>query len=444
MLKIECVLHKGSSKMDFYSVSYFKELLGENPSMLLDEKVYGYGKEYTDAGTFQRYVTLDLRKFISEMSNRSSDWAETKESSYADFEISNPEVPSELIQISKNEYLHDTTYQEYWLSYYNDNTPNYINPQTDDDMAPIGLTKTTYNPIVGDDYQFDSNKTIFDERYTLPICNGLLCYPKLINRCLYATGGGALYADPSKRNRNAVLIDFSRVGGCTFAPMSECYGTMSDLTLPCSFDSNTQSLIVVLDGRIVNPDDYNVVSNHISFIRQPIYPLSIMDKQVCCGACVDNYRETLTAEVDYDTLLKSIYSFVIVVNKPNLQIVKHLMWSSTKEPLLSQGENSYSSLSTHQFNQKARGLLFDTRTKSVYDYAREEHTVTFYTDADGEISWKSSTTSINREMPLILFGGTRNNFMSAKGSLFVKASRVTNEDIIAWPEFVILDFVFRG
>jgi hypothetical protein len=219
------------------------------------------------------------------------------------------------------------------------------------------------------------------------------------------------------------------------------------VTIPAGrFNSKTQSLIVVLKGRILTPKNYKVVGNVVLLNKRAISPASLIDEQICEGKLLTT-KTVLEATVDIWSLMQDDNSFFVIVNKPNLQIVVHPKWWTTAEPIKPNPQittNTYASSHRTQFDQLARGLLVDQVTDLVYDYAREEHTVTFYADVSEPIRWKTSTVTVRPELPIVQLKSSKDNFMSARGMLFTKPTDIAKEDVILWPDYAIYDFIFRG
>ena len=457
-MTIDRVLHVlKSGKMDFYSSSYFATI-ADAPFLYKEGAVIGYGKEGVE------YVAVNLsraRAGIEDWHFGPADEEGKFNFDYATYEpyiIQRPHVPPSKVQVSENEYDHETTFMDYWLSFYNDGTPKYINPSGEAYARPLTLSSVGEELATDPDdpnvrgYVFDFKHHTIRAPYTLPICNGFACFPKVVDygniaRKLFVPNVLRYYKDPSTRNRNMVLVDFDRVGGCRFVRMRNCRVTAGGIAVPNElFNPKTQSLIVVLAGRILSQDKYVQVGRAVILNPRPITPLALMDEQLCEGVLLTGSR-TLEATVDVNQLILDDNSFFVIVNKANLQIVVHPKWWTTEEPIKptpQQTQNTYANSHKTQFDQSARGLLVDQVTSSVYDYSREEHTVTFYAESSEPISWKTSTCTVIPEHPLVMLGSGKDNFMSAKGMLFTKPTDIALEDHIAWPQFAIYDFIFRG
>ena len=453
-MTIDRVLHAfESGKMDFYSSSFF-ETMADAPFLYKEGAVIGYGKEGDE------YVAVNFTRARAGIANWSPGPTNEKgqfeldSQTYQQYKVSRPFVPPSKVQVSEVEYDHETTYMDYWLSFYNDSAPKYLNPNSEKNALP-----TTYPPtweaLVADPsdpdvlgYMYDFKHHTVRVDYTLPICNGFACFPKLVDRRLFVPNIMRYYQDPSNRNRNMVLVDFDRVGGCSFLRMRDCGRSLTGIvTLPSGrYNRRTQSLLVVLGGRILTPENYVSVGNMVVLNKRAISPMSLIDEKICAGALLTGSR-TIDAEVNLWNLMQDDNSFFVIVNRPNLQIVVHEKWWTTAEPINPNPpltENSYASAARTQFDLNARGLLVDRITDSVYDYSREEHTVTFYAESSEPISWKTSTVTVIPERPLVMLRSSKDNFMSARGMLFTKPTDIAKEDHILWPKWVMYDFIFRG
>ena len=466
-MTIDRVLHVlESGKMDFYSSSFF-ETMANAPFLYKEGAVVGYGKEG------RKYVAINISRARSSIANWSfgppneqGEYVFDSET-YAPYIIDRPLVPPSKVQVSETEYDHETTYMDYWLSFYNDGTPKYVNPFSEKNARPTSLQDSWEEVVVDPDdssvsgYQFDFKYHTIRADYTLPICNGFACFPKVVDRKLFVPIGRhetltdgttrdhlRYYQDMSTRNRNMVLIDFDKVGGCVFRRFRDCNISASgSITIQSEyFNPLTQSIIVVLAGRIMTTDKYKQVGRMVTFNDRPISPLSLMDEQICNGELISGSR-TLETTVDVESLLLDNNSFFVIVNRPNLQIFVHHKWWTTEEPLRPNPQQTVNTLANShriQFDQNARGLLVDEVTNLVYDHSREEHTVTFYAESSKPVTWKTSTVTVIPERPLVMLSSSKDNFMSARGMLFTKPTDISKEDKVAWPQFAIYDFIFRG
>ena len=342
---------------------------------------------------------------------------------------------------------HDQYLMGYWLGHY-ETYPKMIS--VDDNPNVIATYGHWKEPFMEGDFEyrhalpdavFDFKKALVNRRTTLPICNGLCCYPRIIQERIYANQGQRLSYNKQDRNRRWVLVDFSPVGGCQFYPLKDLWGNLTELILPEGFDHTKQSCLLVVKGRLYTPDEFEIINDkRLLFDIAKYTSVHELDMMLCRG---DFKWNTSIVINDYAYDLKhDDNSFLILINKPNLQVVRHRCfngsWPITKMPW---GSDSHAGTVTCDFDQPARGLLFDESTRSVIDHTREVQTMTFY--ADKIRRWGISNTTLNWQSLLAICDESSDNLMSAKG--FVLDNVHTDKyDHVIWPRLSILDFVFRG
>lgn len=299
-------------------------------------------------------------------------------------------------------------------------------------------------------FSFDFSRHVVDVAYTMPIVNGFCCFPGTSLGKLKATDSHQYLQAPSDRDRGIILVDFTQVGGCTFLSLnvSSLEGDLNEFLLPSTvmdvYDETTQSMLIVIDGRLLKPSQYTKVGNHISVKTDLTTLVSELDRKVCAGEHIAANSRMVESTGTRDRLRQS-NSFVILVNTPNLQVVEHWPWLAGKESTLEHGCNSYAALDSNQFSAAARGLLFNNTDRSIINYSREEHTSTFYAEnTQQEVNYKTSTVLTKAERPLVILAGSLDNLMSAKAVLFDNPNNFVHDDQIMWPRWVILDLIFRG
>ena len=418
------------------------------------------------------------------------------------------------------------------------------------------------------DAVFGSKNNLFNLYTTLPICNGLCCYPRVVNGKVYASEGQRLSYNEKDRNRRWVLVDFNPVGGCQFIHLSELKGTLSEFVLPSSFDRTKQTVLLVIRGRLFLPNEFEIMDNNrVLFNLSKFSVIYELDRMLCRGDFVkdmsvlepkrNNSRQLIISGVsdlhhnenetigdtrkDYpngrqtiDTfkktddivfqedklyyvkfcdefvavdssgligqrmslghavgisdptnvykafvhdqngqiLFKDFYeattmtspvfdkgweikikepkldlknddnSFVVIINKPGLQIVKHKCFSNPKPfTKMRWGSDSHAGLMRFDFDRQSRGLLFDETTRSIIDYTRETQSLTFY--ADKFRRWGIANCYITMPTPIAVMDESSHNLMSARGFTLDNANTFKYDHIV-WPNLSILDFVFRG
>lgn len=298
---------------------------------------------------------------------------------------------------------------------------------------------------------FEFKRGIVNVENTLPIINGFCCFPYAFQGKLKATGSLDYLVAPTDRDRGMILVDFTQVGGCSFKPLdtASTEGTLKEFILPSSitknYDETKQSMLFVIDGRLLKPSQYTKLDNHVLVNQDLTLLTSELDRKLCAGEHVTSNSRIVTCDGSRDKL-RQTNSFVIIVNKPNLQVVEHQPWFLSQESTLEHGVNSYSALDNNQFPSAARGLLFDNTTRSVHHYIREEHTSTFYAEDEQqeETKYKTSTVRVRSERPLVILAGSLDNLMSAKAMMFDIPNKFAHDDQVMWPRWTILDLIFRG
>ena len=135
------------------------------------------------------------------------------------------------------------------------------------------------------DAVFGFNKTIVNVNSTIPICNGLVCYPRVISGKIFASQGQRLSYNEKDRNRRWILLDFAPVGGCTVTQLSKFNGTLSEMILPeGTFDSSTQTAFLILRGRMFFPGEFEIVENKRLFFDPNKYTtIYELDRMLCRG-----------------------------------------------------------------------------------------------------------------------------------------------------------------
>ena len=469
--------------------------------------------------------------------------------------------------IRKADHVDGNTYKDaslmgYWLGKYEEYPKIYSVDQESDIIATFG---NHLEPNMDGDFEyrhslpdavFDFKSDLVNRSTTLPICNGLLCYPRLVEGRIYASQGQRLSYNKKDRNRRWVLVDFNPVGGCKFIQLKNLKGSLSCMHLD-DFDKTTQSVLLVVNGRLFMPrSDFFVDDNNdLQFSTYKYLPIYELDRKLCRGdlrwntqtieknggvlmtETVENtepetiyvYNETKDKkflagrtyfverfgdyikvdvsgligqtinsttvgysghELGLDTsewfgkfynlietsvccnfyskyneatgktfwypsktvsfeatgnredLMQADNSFVIIINKPNLQIYHHKSYQGS-QPItkMKWGVDTFAPTMKMDFDQQARGLLFDETTRSVYDYTRETQTMTFYVDTLRK--WGVSTVTTNWQSPISMTDESEGTIMNARGFV-LNHTRSDKYDYVNWSRMSILDFVFRG
>lgn len=348
---------------------------------------------------------------------------------------------------------HDQLLKNYWISKY-EVWPKYISvDQHPEIKASYGNWKEPdhiRSKLIGDyesrhllpDAVFEMDLKKHNIHTMIPFCNGLCCFPRVLDNRLYASQGARLSYNKKDRNRRWVLVDFGPVGGCEFYHLSDLQGDIKHmmLDLPEPFDPHQKTALVVIKGRLFFPDEFTITDNHLFFDLNKYTAIHEIDYKLCRGDFVRNSRV-----IEPDRIIdlqNDDNSFLIIINRGDLQLIKHqALHQSWPMKKMKRGSDSLSNVMTNDFDRCARGLMFEMDSRSVHDYVREEQTMTFY--ADKYRKWEISNVFIYAQSLLALSDEYSNNLMSARGFV-LDSVEVEKYHNVVWPRLTILDFVFRG
>ena len=227
----------------------------------------------------------------------------------------------------------DTSLMGYWLGKLTSYPRMFSVDQNPDIEATYGNIENIKGDnvaVIGDfeyrhalqDAVFSYKKRIGDIATTLPICNGLLCYPTVMDGKLFAHQGQRLSYNEQDRNRRWVLVDFGSVGGCTFKKLSEFDGPISELTIPNDedgnpiFDPSTQSLLLSICGRLFTAEEFEIVDDRILFNINRFSAIYELDRMICRGDFIRNSRFLETKKSTVSKQYPSIYANTIQVVVP--------------------------------------------------------------------------------------------------------------------------------
>ena len=358
---------------------------------------------------------------------------------------------SELVTDGTVYYKYDHVNPGRYIEMTASDLSEFFDKQEDELKYTVKDNVQVYTKETDDDaVEFTFDTFVVRQEHTLPIVNGFVCYPEVVGSAVKACDAVQYLSMSSDRSRGYVLVDFEQVGGCSFwkLDVNEDIGSVTDFVLPSSlleeYDPSRQTILVVLDGRLLLTSDYSVVDGHVIVDKTKFGVVPELDRLLCTGAAISANSRLVSSDGSRD-ILRSDNSFVIVVNSPNLQMVLHEPWFNSSEKILEHGNNSYEALDRNQFDQTARGLLYDRTTKSVISHSREEHTSTSYAeDLQEEVKYRTSTVTTIPERPLVVLAGTCDNLMSAKAMVFDDPKNVARDDVVAWPRWCLVDMIFRG
>lgn len=439
--------------MDLYSPEYFMQdgTIVDPFTRFQDGLILAYGKTYDPV--IKAYTTdacINLTKFVedngtfefSEETNpvetMTTELLALDQNVLASYFVHNAVVPPERWWTTTEDLVENTRLSALWLNKYS--APSYWN-----------ITNSVRNVLWtrnknADAYTLASVGNVTKPQNSIAFVNGLAFKPT-VNGSEVKFEGVKKYMDAIGKHhdvdRGVVIMDFTPVGGCQFYDLASLSGDKCAFTLPEEIDEEKQSILLFVGGRFLLPSEWMLVSHNIVIDVSIWSALYELDRKYASAEFKENTR---IVEASTTKDIRSLpNSFICVVNKPNLQVYKHTPTDNTKtEKLRPYGVSPKAIRYRNIYASSARGLMYDLVTKSVTDYTRSTQSSTFYAAETGVLQTKHvSVTYTSLSRPLVLFAKNRDNLMSARGCAF-DGLKIGSTDIIVWPKYVILDFVFRG
>ena len=460
---------------------------------------------------YERAIPLSADKFI--MTSRSiflqldidSDWV-----------VDDPEIPPE------QGWTTDTVKVDMWnlrirfLHGRDEYTPKYYSV---DQSSEIVAKIEEGNP----DLELCKSSTSFSTHESVFFINGLCCYPTRYLDSEYGdavklANGRSYLRNQKDRTRGAVIVDFSKLADVEFVKISSCRGTIDSFQLPSVYDPDKCSFLLVVDGRLFLPDEFLVLSKGLVMFDSSKYKdIYALDRLCCSNAFIGvSVKSASDAEgIDEVTryfpmtrnlvagrtdLYNNDNSFVIVIKKKGLKVIKHRPLRGPDEGQFLKEPVTGEQIHHITFNSSAAGLLFDMTTRSVTDYTEETNDQDFYvkgvdikyvvTDDDYPLSsktyykrvldgsaasyvktmasdfdyvdgrykfkegidyfesrplpqrWSTKMLYLKHNTPLERWGNP-NNVMSASASMHDNKT-VRGDAQVIWPRYTMLDFIFEG
>ena len=518
-MTIEGVACQRGSTMDLYHPSFFRSA-EDLIKFILNQRVYLYG--WHNVNHSPTTVVVDTKKCAALLSHDKFIMTPRHILLQLDLEdswiVKNPEIPPEQGWITNTvktdmwnlriRFLHER--DGYTPKYYSvDQSPEIV-PDISQNNAHLILSKTSPS--------FSTHKSIF-------FVNGLCCYPERYldpekGDSVRLYNGRTYLRNQKDRARGAVIVDFSNLAELEYIKLSSCKGDINSFKLPSSYDMSTTSFLLVVDGRLFMPDEFIILSNGtIIFDTSRYRDVYALDRLCCSNAfssmstkvgrslygseddTVTRYLPmTRNLVTDNPNLYRNSNSFVIVIKRGGLKVVRHRPLRGTNDGVFLQETVTGEQLHHITFNSSAAGLLFDTTTRSVTDYTEETNDQDFYsagidikyvpTSDDYPLSsktyykrvissgvasyrkavasdfdevdsvrmfksdinyfeskplpqrWSTKMLYIKHNTPLERWGNP-NNVMSASASMHDNKT-VRGDAQVIWPRYTMLDFIFEG
>ena len=515
-MTIEGIVCQRGSDLDLFHPSYFKSA-GELITFIANQRVYFYG--WHNVNHSPTTVAIDTKKFINLLTNDSFLMTSKNIYLYLDIDddwiIKNPEIPPE------QGWTTDTVKVDMWnlrirfLHERDDFTPKYYSV----DQSPEIVTKIES----GDNsLELCKSSTSFSTHKSIFFVNGLCCYPTRYLDPEYGdavklANGRSYLRNQKDRTRGAVIVDFSKLAEVEFVKLSACRGTVDSFKLPAEYDPDRCSFLLVIDGRLFLPDEFLVLSKGLVMFDASKYKDIYALDRLCCsnlfkGMAVrtandaENVDEvtryfpmTRNLVTDKPDLYNNDNSFVIVIKRKGLKVIKHRVLRGPDEDQFLKEPVTGEQIHHITFNSSAAGLLFDAATRSVTDYTEEINDQDFYvrgvdtkyilTDdeypldsktyykrilTESKVSyvktaaldfdivdgskqfkegvdyfeskplpqrWSTKMLYLKHNTPLERWGNP-NNVMSASASMHDNKT-VRGDAQVIWPRYTMLDFIFE-
>ena len=459
MMTIEGVLHLRGSEMNLYSPRYFKD--SSSPVEQLKDMIRGggillLGQEVRNYSPTVVTVNGDLVKHhLSELEITYENRTFTMKGSEEYWIVpeswlfSHPPIPPETGWISSSKQANMWALRNRYLAERDTTAPHYYSVDNDPDNWTIISDKTK------DDLILIQKKSVCNLSRCLFFVNGLCCYPTVESNPDYGMqvrlhDGGKLLKNAKDRDRGIVVVDFRDQCQVEFYPTSMFVGELPDLIVNDTINPTENSYLLSLDGRLYLPEEFTVFSDRQLHIKVPVGNVEYQLDRLCCmnkfSSMIGSHAASRTIVLDKDeqklNLKEAGNSFLIVLNKTGLQVVRHQSQSNPSSSSLSEKMNA-AEYHRAQFNGSAKGLLFDGATRSVHSYLREEDNMSFADDEGTTLRKWRIAQLYTTPTTLLEIWGKYNNDMSASASMHDR-SDVRGSAFLLRPKYTMLDFIFEG
>lgn len=463
---VEGIVCLRGTQPGLYAPQYFNSVTDLISTMReTDALLYGW---YTTSDHSPTAIVLDSMKFVRNTKGlknmltigRTIEFSLPKFSTTEDIDpdwiVEHPEIPPEMAWVTPTTKCRLDKLRLRYLARKDNTAPRYISLNSD-----VGKVTLINHATSIDDLVLYQNSGWFNQTTSLYFVNGLCCFPEHTVNDKFGlttrlTDGSKYLRNQSDRSRGIVVVDFDGRCKVEYVKLTSFPGTIDNMSTGKLFDPN-KSYLLVIDGRIYFPEEFQLMSNNILKFNSNIYRPEMMLDRKCCSNEFDNVIRTKTVDGDYSGLtpacsrslttdvidLKSANnSFLIVFDRSNLRVVKHSSTSTYNSSQFTDLE-TLSNISTIEFPSLARGLLFDESTRSVIDYTADIHDQTFWSPGEPDLrKFGCMRALITRDKPLELYASD-NNVMPANASMHDRKD-TSDSATVLWPRYSMLDFIFEG
>ena len=176
----------------------------------------------------------------------------------------------------------------------------------------------------------DLSKPVVNFSNSLPIINGVACFPLTHNYELYAINGTEVLPSVVEHSVASMLIDFSPLGNLKAFQFKDCGNTEVDdynlITLPDTISFDTHSIIVVIAGRLFFMDKFNIRNNKsftLNLNLLPIPEIALSNKRIRMEYITNTnmYKVPVDNSVFREQLFKAdqYESFIVAINTPGIE-----------------------------------------------------------------------------------------------------------------------------
>lgn len=397
-MTIEGIVCRRGAKTDLYHPTYFKSA-EDLVRLIAVERVYLYGWHHVNNTVTT--VVVDTKKCVESLT--ADAFILTSRYIYLNIEVDSkwtvekPDIPPEQGWLSDSVKVDMWSLRIRFLHERDDFTPRYYSLEQSTNIIPRIKPGDSDLYLCKSSSSFSTHKSIF-------FVNGLCCKPERYTDEDYGDAvklkNGRWYLKNQKdRNRGVVIVDFSSFADVEFIPLSSCRGTIDSFKLPSTVDPDNHSFLLVVDGRLFLQDEFVLLSSgRVLFDASKYRDIYALDR-LCCSntfkgvytvrdfkaeedniikATQKSWHNSRVLVTDKPNLYKSANSFMIVIKRKGLKVIKHGTLRGPDETQLLNEPVTNEQFSHITFDGSAAGILFDCATRSVTDYTQEENDQDLY------------------------------------------------------------------
>ena len=437
MLFIEGVLRVYASEPTMYSPNFFQSE-EQFRSFIKSDRFYLLG--WAIVNHSPTVVTLDTVKMFSSIEQVDLTLGVNRivlgryEESWV---VPDPPIPPQFGYKSATELEDMSRIQVRYLSVYDRTAPRYVYLDAAQGDVKVVVEEGSDNLILHQPvHTFEAKQSVF-------FVNGLCCKPEVSGRIPYGEivtlNQAAKYcANQTDRNRGLIVMDFG--GRCEVAYEDVACDDEGNISFTPQADITECSFLLVVDGRLFTPEEFEVLPNKKIFLSKEKYKAEyICDRLVCENDFVGrtvaaNFASTRNViATPAEKLSDYPNTFLIVLKRKGLKVVRHNNVLSTSGDTVGQVT----------FHGSSQGILFNRSTKSAVSFLRIEDDNDFYcVSSTTPLKWHELIAYISLETPLEIWA-KHNNDMSVHASLHDR-NPVQGTGILLRPKYTVLDFVFEG